>query len=248
MKLLTKRSDGIITVSKYVENNILEYGFAGKNSKLFVVHNGVSSEFKTKEFYDIINLEKIKNRFKLPDGYILYVGRLNERKNILNLLIALKLLEDKTIILVLCGKYDWKMFNLPEKIKELELNNRVILLGHIDDKELPMIYSLARIFIFPSYVEGFGLPPLEAMASGIPIVVSNTTSIPEVCGEAGYYFDPNSPKEIAEQIMLAISDEELREKRIEIGLKRVKEFKWENAVTKIIDICYSIANKDETSY
>jgi len=240
MKYLSKKTDGIITVSGYVQDKVLEYGFNGRNTKLSVVYNGVSNEFKPRYYYNKKIIEHVKNKHDLPDRFLLYVGRLNERKNILNLLIALKYLDDKNIKLVLCGKYDWKMFNLPQKIKELGLNDKVILLGHVADEDLPIIYSLASVFCYISFEEGFGLPPLESLATGVPVVVSKTSSLTEICGDAGIYCNPYDPRDIAAKIDWVLKDENLRIINISMGLKRVRDFNWENSASTLLKFCENI--------
>lgn len=242
MKFLAKHSDGIITVSESERKRIIRHKFLGNKTRIEVVHNGVDKRFKPKEYLNPKDLEQLKVKYNLPERFLLYVGRLNERKNILNLLKAIHILNDKKIKLVLCGNYDWKMFNLLQMINELDLDKRVILLGYVHDEELPLLYSLASIFCFVSYDEGFGLPPLEAMVSGVSIVVSNINSLVEVCGDAAHYCDPNNPKEIACQIdlVLALKDTFSIQNRIELGLKRASQFNWEKSVDKIIKICESI--------
>lgn len=244
MKFLARRSDGIITVSKYVQDRIKEYKFIGKEKKSYVVYNGVSTNYKKKEFFSSTELGQIKAKYGLPPKFLLYVGRLNERKNILNLLKSLNYIDDNDIKLVLCGKYDWKMFDVNKKINEMNLNNRVKLIGYVSDDELPLLYSLASVFCYVSFEEGFGLPPLEAMSSGVPVVVSNSSSLPEVCGDAGYYVDPYSPKDIAEKITLALKDKDLRKEKIASGLERVKKFTWQNSFDRIVKICKEVVDEN----
>jgi len=229
MKFLAKYSDGIVTVSESEKERIIKQKFLGKKTRIQVVYNGVDKKFKPKEYLNKKDLEQLMVKYNLPERFLLYVGRLNERKNILNLLKAINILNDKKIKLVLCGNYNWKMFNLPQMINELGLGERIILLGYVNDEELPLLYSLASVFCFVSYEEGFGLPPLEAMASGIPVVISNINSLIEVCGEAGYYCNPNDPKDIAEKIDMVLTNKELRELKIRNGLERSKNFNWEKS-------------------
>jgi len=234
MKFLAKHSDGIVTVSESEKKRIIKHKFLGNKTRIQVVHNGVDKKFKPKEYLNPKDLEQLKVKYNLPERFLLYVGRLNERKNILNLLKAVRILNDKEIKLVLCGNYDWKMFNLPQMINELDLGKRVTLLGYVNDEELPLLYSLASIFCYVSYEEGFGLPPLEAMASGIPVVVSNINSLIEVCGDTGYYCNPNDPKDIAEIIDMVLTNKELRELKIRNGLERSKNFNWENSTKTLL--------------
>jgi glycosyltransferase involved in cell wall biosynthesis len=242
MKFLARLSDGIITVSKSEMKRIIKNKFLGRNKKIKVIYNGVDERFKPKEYFDSNLIQHIKLKYNLPERFILYVGRLNERKNVFNLLRAVSLLNDKEIKLVLVGNYDWKMFNIPKILNELNLYKRVLLLGYVNDEDLPIIYSLATVFCFVSFDEGFGLPALEAMTSGVPIVVSGIDSLVEVCGDAGFYCNPNNPIEIATRIesILSIKNKDIVQNKIKIGLQRSKLFSWKKSVEKIVEFCESI--------
>ncbi|MFZ5947110.1 MAG: glycosyltransferase family 4 protein [Stygiobacter sp.] len=241
LKLLANMSDSIITVSENEKKRLIKYGY---KKPIQVIYHGVSELFKPKELFSHDYLNKVKIKYKLPEKYLLYVGRLNVRKNIANLFKAISLLNSSQK-LVIVGKEDWKMFDFNAMLNNLKIRDKIIFTGSISNEELSAVYSMSSVFIFPSFAEAFGLPPLEAMASGIPIVVSNATCIPEICGDAGYYVNPNSPEEIAEQIILAINDNELKKKRIELGLRRAAEFTWEKTVDKIIKLCESIITTNE---
>ena len=234
LKFLTKRSDLIVTVSEEEKKRLLNFHFSSDASKIIVAHHGVESGFQSRELYPPSVLEEVKIKFRLPDIFLLYVGRLNLRKNVDNLLRAIPLLENKEIKLVIVGADDWKKSNHVQIINDLGIEGRIYFLGAVY-KELGMIYSLATIFCFPSYAESFGLPPLEAMASGVPIVVSNTTSLPEVCGDAGTYITPNRPDEISKSIDKLLTDNSYFDQQRLRGLARAKLFTWEKATSEIID-------------
>jgi glycosyltransferase involved in cell wall biosynthesis len=241
LRLLTKFADSIITVSEEEKKRLLSYQFTHLPSKISVAHHGVDSSFAPRfDHSDQISLE-IRNRFNLPQKYLLYVGRLNLRKNIDNLLRAIPLLRNDEIKLVIVGAVDWKGSNHIKTIEKLGIKNRVIFTGAIYD-ELGLIYSLSILFCFPSLAESFGLPPLEAMASGVPVVVSNTTSLPEVCGEAGNYVDPTDPSSIASVINGLLQDEELYAIKRRKGLNQAKKFTWENAANTVIDCIEKTVN------
>jgi glycosyltransferase involved in cell wall biosynthesis len=218
MKFLAKRSHGIITVSEYEKKKIKQFHFLGSKTKICVVYNGVDGKYKPKKYFDSQVIERLRLKYNLPERFLLYVGRLNGRKNILNLIKSIIYLKNKEIKLVLCGKYDWKMFNLPQKIEELGLNDRVLLLGYICDDELPILYSLASVFCYVSFEEGFGLPPLESLASGVP----------------------NDPENIAEKIDLILSSSDIRKTKIDIGLNRTKGFNWQNSAKVLLQFCEHI--------
>jgi len=234
MKYLSKKSDGIVTVSRYQKTQIQYYGFNGNNIPVGIVYNGVNSAFMPRHFHRKESLDELISKYNLPDKFLLYVGRINERKNIINLLNALNYLKNKSIILVICGKQEGKSYDIYEKINEMKLTNRVLVLGHIDDTELPLLYSLASVFCYISYIEGFGLPPLEALASGIPVVVSDTEIFHEVYGNAGVYCDPNEPLNIAEKIDYLLDSKEIQNSKIELGLQISKSFSWDKSARTLI--------------
>lgn len=233
LKFLTKRSHLIITVSEEEKKRLLNFGFSGKEKNIVVAYHGVDPHFSPKENHSRTTLESIKQKFSLPERFLLYVGRLNLRKNVDHLLRALPLLKDKSIPLVIVGADNWKKSNHSRIIEELHIGDRIHFTGAVYN-ELGVIYSMASVFCFPSYAESFGLPPLEAMASGIPVVVSNTTSLPEICGDAGHYVHPDRPDEIAAGIDKLLGDPEYYASKKKAGLIRAKKFTWENTARTVI--------------
>jgi glycosyltransferase involved in cell wall biosynthesis len=164
---------------------------------------------------------------------LLYVGRLNVRKNIGNLLRALRLLEgDVKMPIVISGSPDWKNPGLASLLATLAI--RPIFTGSVEDRDLPALYAMASVFCFPSYEEGFGLPPLEAMACGVPVVVSDRSSLPEVCGNAGTYANPDDPEAIATAIQSLLVDEGLALKKRALGLERAGHFSWQNSARGVM--------------
>ena len=148
--------------------------------------------------------------------------------------MSITLLKNKNIKLVLAGSYQWKMFNLPEMIKMHHLEERIILTGYVNDELLAPLYSLATLFCYISYDEGFGFPPLEAMASGVPVVVANTGSLPEICAEAGNYVDPHDPGAVAKSIDRLLENEVLYSGKKAAGILRSKHFSWENSARDLM--------------
>ena len=239
LKFLAKRSDLIITISESERDRLIKHKFQSKEN-IEVVYHGVNKLFKPKSEFTELSLTEVINKYELPENYLLYVGRLNERKNIKNLLIAFSKIKNKEWMLIIIGKVDNKFKNVDALIYELGIKKRVRFLGYIDDTDMYKIYSMAKIFCFPSFAEGFGLPVVEAMASGVPVLTSNVTSLPEVGGDAAIYVDPENYNEIADKIDLLINDISLRDKMKELGLKRSKYFLWENSARKILDLCYKL--------
>jgi glycosyltransferase involved in cell wall biosynthesis len=240
LKYLVKYAHRINTVSFSEKKRILKYYPVNEN-KIDVIYHGVNKSFKPLEVYDKRLINKIRKKYKLPSKYLLYVGRLNIRKNITNLLKAIPLLKDLKIPLVIVGGYDWKMQNITTIIDETGISDRIYFAGPVFGEELAIIYACATLFCFPSYEESFGLPPLEAMASGVPVVVSQSSSIPEICGDAGNYVDPNSPENIANMIDILLTDKDLYNMKRKMGLERAKLFTWENAAKKLIESCEKAA-------
>ncbi len=235
IKPLAQKSDLILTISESEKKRLIRYGI-GTQKNVDVIYMGVEPKFRPIEKHNIDEVTRVKLKYNLPDNFLLYVGRLNVRKNIPNLLKAISILKNDSIKMVLVGKFDWKNFNLPEILKELEIVDKVILSGFVDEGDLPILYSLAKLFCFVSYDEGFGLPPLESMASGIPVIVASSGSLPEVCGDAGVYCDPDNPNDIAEKIKTLLSDPILYNEKKQKGLDISQNFNWKSSSQKLLNL------------
>jgi glycosyltransferase involved in cell wall biosynthesis len=223
-----KKSDFIITISKYVERETLEI-LKIKDPKVVTIYPGYNEIFNT--------VENEKRKIKPIENYILFVGSIEPRKNLVNLLKAYLLLPEylrKEFKLLLVGFKGWENKEIAELLNKLKKSANY--LGYVNNEELAGLYRGATCFVYPSFYEGFGLPPLEAMACGCPVVVSNVTSLPEVCGDAAYYVDPNDVESIAEGIQKVLIDEELRRNLVEKGLERAKLFSWEKAAKEHLKV------------
>jgi len=224
-----KNADKIIADSENTKKDVINYlGIPQENIK--VIHCGVSENFKIidKE-NDKKRIDLIRLKHGLPEKYILTVSTLEPRKNLLTLIKAYHKLKKNKIKhkLIVIGAKGWKYHNIFNAVKQYNLENDVIFLGFIPNNELPVIYNLSDIFVYPSIYEGFGLPPLEAMACGIPVVTSNTSALPEVVGNAGIMVNPYNPDEFTNAFYEVINNEGLKKEMIEKGLERVKTFSWE---------------------
>ena len=226
ISFLTRRANRLIATTEFVAGDLVKYNYVSHRSMIDIVPLGVSDEFKPAEKHDTAFLESVKKRLQLPNRYLLFVGRLNVRKNLENLVKAIPLIQDKQVPLVVVGEPEWKAPTLDDILSDQSIRQRIIMIGSISDQDLLAVYALSAIFCFPSFAEGFGLPPLEAMASGVPIVVSNTTSLPEVCGNAGTYADPRQPSAIAEAIDSLLSNADLYDKKKNEGIRRAGQFTW----------------------
>ena len=216
----------IITVSEHTKKLLLEHYKNISERKVHVIYNGISKKF------NFLNLTK--------EPFILYVGRFEELKNIKNLLKAFSLLVKKYKLdyeLVLIGSGELNVGNLDEVVKR-----KIKVFKNISDEKLVEFYNKASLFVFPSFYEGFGFPPLEAMACGTPVVVSNVSSLPEVCGDAGYYIDPYNVEDITRGMYEVLKDETLQKELVQKGFKRVKQFSWEKTVKDILEIMKEVAN------
>jgi len=241
LRLLTRYSHGVCTVSEAEKLRMAKYGYSSKR-ETDVVYHGVDENFQPFENQNHEYLKEVRKKYSLPEKFLLYVGRLNVRKNVFNLLRSISLLQTD-MPLVLVGSYDWKMTSVDDVIKQEGIEDRIIFTGPVFGKELTAIYSLANIFCFPSYEESFGLPALEGMASGVPVVVSNRSSLPEICGDAGNYADPDDPQSIATAINELISDNDLYKKKRELGLERAQRFKWEISAKGLMANAHRVCQK-----
>jgi len=235
LPFFTRKAQRIIATTNFVKDELIKYKFAKFDSVIDIVPLGVSANFKPLELHNANSIKKIKIKYNLPDDFILFVGRLNARKNIESLLRALPMLTNKSIPLVIVGKEDWKKPDFKNLITNPEIGSRILLTGGIDDDELVVLYAMAKIFCFPSFAEGFGLPPLEAMASAIPVIVSKTTSLPEICGDDAVYIDPHNPESIANAINELLENEELYYKMKSNSLHRAAKFTWAATSDKLMD-------------
>ena len=219
-----KKSEKVITDSQFSRMEIQKY-LGNSSGKIDVIYPGVDLE----EFSPLQEIEAFKNKHNLGDQIFLFVGNFKAHKNLEILLKAFELLHRSSLQLVLVGKKgDPKISYL---IQNSRCKERIILLGEVSQEDLPLLYASASAFIFPSLYEGFGLPPLEAMACGCPVIASQAASIPEVCRDAALYFSPHSEIELAEQMERIIDDRSLRDELIAKGLDRCREFSWEKTGT-----------------
>ena len=240
MKRLAAKADMIITISNSEKQRLVKNNVADEN-RIAVVYHGINHHFKTLAQYSAERIADFVHRYNLPQRYLLYVGRVNIRKNITRLVSALNMLDDKDIKLVIAGELGNDVAMLKQHIAAEGLSHRVIFTGHIPENDLYLIYANATVFCFPSYAEGFGLPPLEAMKCGVPVIVSQRTAMPEVCGDAAIYIDPDDAEDIAEKITFLLSDVNLYDKKVTDGINHAKKFSWQisaNGILKLIGDAY----------
>ena len=180
---------------------------------------------------------KVLKKYHLPEKFILGVGTLEPRKNFSTLIKSFVLVKRKfpEYKLVIVGKPGWKHQDLPREVKKYGLQNDVIFTGYMKDTDLHHVYQSAEVFVFPSLYEGFGIPPLEAMASGCPVIASNTASLPEVIADAGLLIEPKNSVKIADAIVSLIESPQLRSTLLEKGYHRSKRFTWQESAQIVLN-------------
>ncbi len=242
MKSAMERADGIVTISRFTARQIMER-FGTERERIKIVYPGIDRSFW--ENVEQKRLEQTKAAYDLPSDFLLFVGASEQRKNLLNLLEALTIIHARyrKIALLLIGPKGRDFKNVRAKIQELELSSWVMMVGYTNDKELKNFYWLSSAFIYPSLWEGFGIPLLEAMACGIPVVTSQTSALPETGGEAVVYCDPKDPEDIAEKAIRVLEDNSLREKLISAGKRRIQSFGWENAAYEALRFYESVVER-----
>ncbi len=222
-----RKSDKVITLSEFSKNEILKYTHVG-GKEIRIVYCGLDNEKLSYKLHEK-SFDEIRTTYKLPGDYFLYVGSIKSHKNLKIAIKAFDLWSKKNshsrkLVLVGVKKNDLE--------KDIEFSrlfdqDSIIVPGFVEDFDLPLIYKNAECLIFPSIYEGFGLPPLEAMIYGCPVIASNSASIPEVCGEAALYFDPLKFEDLAEKMIILTSNENLRHELINKGYTNILRFGWE---------------------
>lgn len=219
-----RRSDSIIAVSKNTAEDIKK-AFSIPDEKIKVIYNGINHD----HFFPSGNFKETMPF--LPEKFILSLGTIEPRKNHLNLIKAFEMFCHKTgnkdLHLLVAGKKGWKYEPVFNYLENSKVKNLIVFIDYVPYEILPDLYRKALFFIYPSFYEGFGLPVLEAMACGCPVITSNTSSLPEVVGEAGLLVDPSSPEHIASSMERMVTEEDLRQLLSNKGIKRSKSFSWE---------------------
>ena len=235
-KYAAERSDLILTISESAKSDIIKH-FNVDEKKIEIVTPGIDLE-KYLHNYTDIELENVRKKYKLPENYILYLGTIEPRKNIERTIKAFikykKEVKDDLKFVIVGGK-GWKYDNIMKLIESMGTD--IILTGYIDEEDKIPIYKLAQIFAFPSLYEGFGMPVLEAMAAGVPVITSNVSSLPEVAGDAAILVNPLNEDEIFEAYKKILSDKKLQLEMIEKGLEQAKKFEWKESA-KVLEQIY----------
>jgi glycosyltransferase involved in cell wall biosynthesis len=232
---VVKKSDKIVTVSHFEKNRIGEFFGMKDDKRLTAIYNGVSTHFKP--ITDESELKRVKEKYHLPDHFFFFLGNTDPKKNTIG---TLKAFSD----FLKQSKSDYKLVMLDYDLNELEkllieigdkdLIKKIVLTGYVVNTDLPAIYSLCTIFLYPSLRESFGIPMLEAMGCGVPVITSDTSSMPEVAGDAAHIINPYNPEEITQAIVKILADAEYYETLCKKGIERNKLFSWKNMAEQVL--------------
>lgn len=232
-----KRADMIVTVSEFSKSEIIRY-FPQHESKIRVVPCGVDLD-RFKPCQQPERIPEVKKKLGIEGEYFLYVGTIEPRKNLERLINAYNIFcqhEKDAPKLVLAGGKGWLYDGIFQRVTDLKLEDKVLFTQYIPDEDMNPLMCGALAFVFPSIYEGFGIPPLEAMACGVPVLASNAASLPEVTGDCAVTCDPYSEEEIAEGLRRLYSDSELRADLSRRGLERAKTLTWDSSAEKLYSV------------
>ena len=245
--LFVHRADHLIAVSQSTKQDLLRL-YNVDPLKITVIYEAADLRFRPQSEQEV---DRVRRKYGLPKRFILSVGTLEPRKNYQRLVEAYAMLRQRCKRggwggdgeewkLAIVGGKGWLYKPFFQRLEELDLQREVMLLGHVPDGDLPALYSAATLFVFPSLYEGFGLPPLEAMACGVPVMCSRASSLPEVGGEAARYFSSTNAEEMAQAMHEVLVDEAVRTEMREQGFRQAKRFSWERAVEETTAVYNSL--------
>lgn len=238
-------ADVVAAVSQATRQTLIEY-FNTSPEKITTIPNGIRSYFR--RITDPILLAATRHKFGLKHPLVLGVGTLEPRKNHLGLIKAFHKAQSsatkkqRPAMLALAGGPGWLYDETQQLIAKLKLENKVCFLGRVSELELITLYSMADVFVFPSFYEGFGVPPIEAMACGAPVITSNTSSLPEVVGDAALLIDPHNTGELARAILQVLENEQLRDELRQKGYARAQYFTWPKSASKMLSVYQRLYN------
>lgn len=236
--LATRRANHIIAISESTKRDLVRL-LGASEKRITVTHLAADERFRP---LDSQQLEKTIGTYQLPERYILYLGINKPHKNLAFLLQVLRELRTEAR-LVLAGKEDPRYLQVREETQRLGLEDRVVFLGDVPEKDLPIIYNGAEVFVFPSLYEGFGLPVLEAMACGTPVVCSNSSSLPEIVDDAAVTVDPQDTAAWVAALTEVLENQELRVELSAKGLAQAKKFSWNKTARETLDVYQSVLSR-----
>jgi len=230
-----KKAGQIIAISQHTKNNLIKH-FKATPEKIEVIYPGVDEKFKPAD--KEASFQTISKKYGVDKPFIFYIGVWRDHKNLPGLIKAFDILKTKNqnLQLVLAGRPDPRYPEIEKAITDSRFNADIIKPGFIDQKDLPIFYNAAKMFVLPSFAEGFGLVAVEAAACGTPVAASKTTSLPEVMGDSAVYFDPKNHLEIAEKIDQTLNNNGLYQKLSKLGPILAKKYSWRNCSEKTLAI------------
>jgi len=243
MKRSLRNSCRIITPSKATAQ-ALARNFATDTDRIRVIYPGIDAIFNTKA--NGLKSDRVRRRYNLPHRFILYVGNIEPKKNLRTLLTAQRAIGKKgmPLKLVIAGKRTWGSKSELDEIEKRVLANNIVLTGYVDRADLPFLYQMADVFVFPSLYEGFGFPPLEAMACGIPVVASSSGALAETLIDAAVVVKTDDVPTLADAIIRLTRDTRFRDKYIRRGLARCKDFSWQQTARQTLAVYKEAVNSD----
>lgn len=234
------KAEHIFTISNFNKNDIIK-NYHLNEDKISVTYPGVDENiFKLNASQDFIN--KTKAEFQIPEEFILYIGTLQPRKNLKRLFEAFSQMVNSKIKLVIVGKQGWHFKSILKKVKKLNLSDRIIFTGYLSDRQKVSLIKSAKCLVLVSLYEGFGIPVLEAMCFGKPVVIADNSSLPEITGDIGIQVNPYSTEDIKKGLTQAIQlNKEEIYKISQISKKRINKFNWQKSASQTLEVLYEIA-------
>jgi len=241
IKKIIKNTDKIIAISGNTKKDIVNLCNVNQEH-IDVIPSGISDNYKIISNQD--KLSEIKKKYSLPEKFILHIGTIEPRKNIEGIIEAFNKLTLDEYELVLAGGLGWKNEKIFKAYNNSKKKNKIRFLGYIDENDKSSLYNLASLFIFPSFYEGFGFPPLEAQKCGTPVIAGNISSLPEILNESALLVDPDSISSITTAMKEILMDDNLRKRLVDRGLKNVEQFNWQKTANKYIELFNSLSKKN----
>src|SRR3989338_913339 len=237
-KEFCRQADKIVAISENTKNDIVNL-YGTDPEKIAVVYQGINDIFSQKVSGE--QKETVKKKYQLPERYVFYLGNLEPRKNIKSLILAFEKLTNPSVHLVIAGYQAWKYQDIYQLWQKSKAKDRIKFLGYVNALDKPALYSLAKVFVYPSIYEGFGLPPVEAMACGTPVITSFNSSLPEAAGTAGLMIDPYNINDLAQVITQVLTDQALAQELSRRGLDHSQKFNGAKQAEKFLAIINSLS-------
>lgn len=246
LPIMVRTADAIITPTESVRRELCEQLKVARE-KVFAVPEAARSFFRPLRFEET---QSVRQKLGIGDEFLLAVGTIEPRKNLPALIDAFaevtRAQPEKTLQLVIAGGTGWLTESIFQRIEQSPARARIVLTDYLADDDLRALYSSCRVFVYPSIYEGFGLPPLEAMACGAPVIASRISTLLETLNEAAYFFDPHSSEQLAQSIIQVTTNHDLRQRLISAGSRQAEKFSWERTARLTLEV-YDVARKKFTS-